>query len=88
MASTFEPGSSSLQSTVAVSTGQPYSVLQRDSLDLCIEAIDSTGRFKDDFFDMLSIGINRGCFLPSEILLNVISKALYWQQEGRASCQC
>ena len=30
---------------------------------------------------MLSIGINRGCFLPSEILLNVISKALYWQQE-------
>ena len=64
-----------------MSTGQPYSVLQRDSLDLCIEAIDSTGRFKDDFFDMLSIGINRGCFLPSEILLNVISKALYWQQE-------
>ena len=82
METTFESAESS--SLLTAPTGQPYSVLQCDSLDLCIEAIDSTGRFKDDFFDMLSIGINRGCFLPSKVLLTVISKALYWQQKDHS----
>lgn len=64
-----------------VFTSRPYNDLKQDQLLLSVKAIDSPGRFKEDLFDILSIGVNEGSYLPGDVIPMIISKALYWSHE-------